>query len=778
MTSVNEGTSGLVIGAVFSLADNKSAAVQDIEHPSTPTRSQQDRDVFDNNFEYLISNSPVPIKHCSVRVDNFIEKDIRNKITEACNNAIVKHEPCVENEQTQMENDMDRENASNDVSNQIVGRPSRKRKPNSLLSSEFLFKDNDIREYQKIKCRKKVTQEAVTCKLDHDLVMSVAEKCLPEVVEKCENKEEIKMVSIIPPTLHININNTPVLVDWKEKITSSSRDVEKEPSRPQTARTKKRLRTQEQIDKEKEEKCTKVKQKSKLKGKKKQNRLSDPSPPHLEPYGGQPMEFSSTDTPRSPGLPPHLNPYEIGSSDENKINKQNIDTAALSSGTKAASGLSRISKHSKQKQLEMDKCSSDTDRVPCSLTGRMRKPNQQYDGYQLTDVSKVAKPTPRNKPKETLHEKNITIDHDKSTASVNPSIPSAVMNLVKTTSPAQSTPSSVALPAKQNAPTNHRLSSAIGELAKMENTKKFFQLVVGDKIVLIPTDGSNVVPKAFVMDIAATLPGSSIAQNRAARPTIQTSNQKTFLMNIGGSRSTSSATPSTTVPNKTQIAQNVQTTPALQSNILLTQNVPSMPKVTQVFNTAVPSALSLANTSNQVSSALIPSSITASKVIFQKNANPVIGNLEKPFPTFIVANNAGVLNQTPILKSVLTTKGDIETECSKSPVNPSLPSTVVKTEPDNIKDYEKAAASFKGVPDNSSDTESEDETRSNEGQRPMQTGNLATIVPEVDTHVPASENETGERIRKLKEKMRQQQLEIENLRKTLVSKEDTKREDA
>jgi hypothetical protein len=63
---------------------------------------------------------------------------------------------------------------------------------------------------------------------------------------------------------------------------------------------------------------------------------------------------------------------------------------------------------------------------------------------------------------------------------------------------------------------------------KIENTKKFFQLVVGDKVVLIPTDGNNVIPKAFVMDIAAMRPGSSIAQPKATNPKVEpTSNQKT-----------------------------------------------------------------------------------------------------------------------------------------------------------------------------------------------------------------------------------------------------------
>ncbi|KAK3106488.1 hypothetical protein FSP39_020944 [Pinctada imbricata] len=43
-------------------------------------------------------------------------------------------------------------------------------------------------------------------------------------------------------------------------------------------------------------------------------------------------------------------------------------------------------------------------------------------------------------------------------------------------------------------------TAAVNKLAKKENTKKFFQLKIGDKIVLIPTDGNAVMPKAFVLD--------------------------------------------------------------------------------------------------------------------------------------------------------------------------------------------------------------------------------------------------------------------------------------
>ncbi|OWF39076.1 uncharacterized protein LOC110465511 [Mizuhopecten yessoensis] len=49
------------------------------------------------------------------------------------------------------------------------------------------------------------------------------------------------------------------------------------------------------------------------------------------------------------------------------------------------------------------------------------------------------------------------------------------------------------------------LKSTVNELARVQNTKKFFQLRVGDKMVLIPADGGNIVPKAYVIDVASHL---------------------------------------------------------------------------------------------------------------------------------------------------------------------------------------------------------------------------------------------------------------------------------
>lgn len=45
------------------------------------------------------------------------------------------------------------------------------------------------------------------------------------------------------------------------------------------------------------------------------------------------------------------------------------------------------------------------------------------------------------------------------------------------------------------------VAKATGTTQVSEGTKKFFHLQVGDKVVLIPTDGNVVIPKAYVMDI-------------------------------------------------------------------------------------------------------------------------------------------------------------------------------------------------------------------------------------------------------------------------------------
>jgi hypothetical protein len=127
----------------------------------TPTRPQSLCETSNYDFENLLRNSPVPIKKCSVRVDNFIEKDIRNKLTEACNNAIVKQEPsCGNNEKDNIGLTGE---YSTEIPEQPTRRPSRKRKPNSLLSSEFIYKNEDLREFHKLISKKRVKQDEITC---------------------------------------------------------------------------------------------------------------------------------------------------------------------------------------------------------------------------------------------------------------------------------------------------------------------------------------------------------------------------------------------------------------------------------------------------------------------------------------------------------------------------------------------------------------------------------------------------------------------------------------
>lgn len=839
-----ESSSGLVIGAVFSLAGTTIGSATDIEEivsPSiecqTPTRSPSLCETNNYDFEKLLRNSPVPIKQCSVRVNNFIEKDIRNKLTEVCNNAIVKQEPSCDNGKDNISLTGDN---STEIAEQPTRRPSRKRKPNSLLSSEYLYKKEDLREFQKLISKKRVKQDEITCQIDHDLVMSVAEKCLPEVIEKSECKEDIKMVSIMPPTLQININDTPVLVDWHAKINNPMEETEIRPKRPQTARTKKKLRTQEQIDKEARESAKRSKPKSKCRTKKKlKTAITDRSPPHLEPYGGQTIgNPSSADTPRSPtGLPPQLIPYDTGSN-EACANDEPHKTHGSSTVMEMPPTLhpTRAPQTTNKKHAEGDKRASDVNTVPCSLTGRMRKPNPQYNDYFIMDVPRGAKLSSLDEQISDTKmgvlrpEENTTINHESNTVYVS-KLPngsfssktvsqtarqhgtSKVTQPIKKTlhSPVSCATGSFVTTIQKGCGTNPKFTSAIGELAKIENTKKFFQLVVGDKVVLIPTDGNSVVPKAFVMDIAATRPGSSIAhpkattrpgssiaQYKATTPKVApTSNQKTFLMNIGGTQAvtnkgniTQRAQNESLMPNQDKVTPDAQSKPTvpIQKTVSSKQIVPIQPKV--VHNPLNDQRkLSQVNILQKtVASTATSNLLTMTRLLAPKPGMkepppqlkqnviiPIVSNSNKPYPTNIVTNSsttgAPTLTQTPLLYSTLAGSDNTKSQSQITAATNVIPSTgtVIKNEPDNMKEYEKAVESFQGVPNNASDTDSDDETQSAQAER--QSAKLKTIIPEIGSHVPSSESPAGERIRKLKEKLRQQQLQVENLRKNLPPKE-------
>jgi hypothetical protein len=69
------------------------------------------------------------------------------------------------------------------------------------------------------------------------------------------------------------------------------------------------------------------------------------------------------------------------------------------------------------------------------------------------------------------------------------------------------------------------------------------------------------------MDIAAMRPGSSIAQPKATNPKVEpTSNQKTFLMNIGGTQAvTNNGKLTQRAQNESQLLNQGKVTPLLPS---------------------------------------------------------------------------------------------------------------------------------------------------------------------------------------------------------------------
>lgn len=199
-------------------------------------------------------------------------------------------------------------------------------------------------------------------------------------------------------------------------------------------------------------------------------------------------------------------------------------------------------------------------RVPCSLNGRCIKPNNRYlEGY-LTDFSKKDKTKKDNSETVKIRNDNSTLVNKNpkspgievhqgvpypgilvqniaqmSTASQNkpflPSIltseetkittPKNVYHIPqsqsglpqhRTVNPTTSSDSNTNV-AAQNPTITGIVSKLFGKTAQndvakptgttlvSEGTKKFFHLQVGEKVVLIPTDGNVVIPKAYVMDI-------------------------------------------------------------------------------------------------------------------------------------------------------------------------------------------------------------------------------------------------------------------------------------
>ncbi|XP_069120990.1 uncharacterized protein [Argopecten irradians] len=91
-------------------------------------------------------------------------------------------------------------------------------------------------------------------------------------------------------------------------------------------------------------------------------------------------------------------------------------------------------------------------------------------------------------------------------------------------------------PPKSLSEQSNLFKSTVNELAKAQNTKKFYQLRIGDKMVLIPADGGDVIPKAYVLDVASnplftrTCTGNSTTFQIPGLCTAKSSNSSTNLV--------------------------------------------------------------------------------------------------------------------------------------------------------------------------------------------------------------------------------------------------------
>ncbi|XP_062603200.1 uncharacterized protein LOC134264969 [Saccostrea cucullata] len=112
----------------------------------------------------------------------------------------------------------------------------------------------------------------------------------------------------------------------------------------------------------------------------------------------------------------------------------------------------------------------------------------------------------------------------------------------------------------------NQIMETVKELAKEKKFVKFFQLNVGDKLIFIPTDGTTVIPKAYVLNKA---PG-------ATNVSIET-HKKSHITDQG-----------TTIAS---IEQNTTTQPSEQVDLSIVKEEPlesgddeSLPKITSVFS--------------------------------------------------------------------------------------------------------------------------------------------------------------------------------------------------
>ena len=128
------------------------------------------------------------------------------------------------------------------------------------------------------------------------------------------------------------------------------------------------------------------------------------------------------------------------------------------------------------------------------------------------------------------------------------------------------------------------LAATVSALAKEQNTKKFFQLTVGGKIVLIPSGTNGLIPKAFVIDIPSTSALTKPLSTPIASPsTSSNTNNVKFTPNLSTTNYFSPPAPKTglqtlpnTLPNTTMF--NTQM-PLLTFNTQPVSNVVGMSQV-------------------------------------------------------------------------------------------------------------------------------------------------------------------------------------------------------
>lgn len=196
----------------------------------------------------------------------------------------------------------------------------------------------------------------------------------------------------------------------------------------------------------------------------------------------------------------------------------------------------------------LELCKNEKEAVKLSFSGRHCKPNDAYSREFYTDLSKL--PNLNNKPRARRTTPKIKIDRDTklteekiSPFSVavkkKPGIVNSAENYgslsvkkeLKVTHAGDSNAFVIASCKNDQKPANKDIESSLNtfmentekdkqmnqlkdripvcqdkimktvkELAKEKKFVKFFQLSVGNKLIFIPTDGSTVIPKAYVMD--------------------------------------------------------------------------------------------------------------------------------------------------------------------------------------------------------------------------------------------------------------------------------------